>query len=729
MKIFLLFFLSLIVIVQTIFPQSDAWKHYSYEGYKVNYLCADGDFMWIGTDQGIVRVNTVTSENDFFTFSNLHAANIYSISIDKEGNKWFGTNHGLIKFDNSKFEIYNTSNSSIPSDYVICTSVDSKGNIWSGTWDGVAEFNGSDWKVYKPSNSGLPDHDIRSIAVDKKDAVWIGTHEGGLARFDGTNWTIYDSNNSILPDNWISTISIDPAGNKLITPGYGGLIKYNDSTWTTLAIPDSIASIYQINFDEDGNMWLATINGVAKYNGLNFTVYNKSNTQLLNKYISSIAIDNMGFVWVGSNIDPVYGNCLQKFDGTNWKPYNNRNSFSLIDGSGVHAIAVDSSNVKWLASGNSLIKIDNSIWTTYDTSIAIQNKTIYKIIVDRLDNKWMTTTNELIKYDNNNFFNYQLPIISASEWKTVKGIAIDNNNHKWLLILDNVVPYPISFPYGHIDQLYEFNDTTWIKHWEYIYSFGEDQSKYNSVCTDGNGNVWFSAKAGLTKYDGKTFTVFNSQNSGMPDSLINCITNDNKNLWIGTNNGIAKYDNNNWTIFNKYNSGLPSDTVKAIKIDGFGNKWILTDGTLVKYDNYSWKVYNDSNSGIYRGQSLYCLELDKEMNKWIGAYQDLIVYTGDKTPIDTNAVDTKISGHYLSQNYPNPFNRTTTIGYFIPQKSYITINIYDVLGRKLETILNEEKQPGNYKIKFNAESLSSGVYFYQIKADGFIQTKKMILLK
>lgn len=85
--------------------------------------------------------------------------------------------------------------------------------------------------------------------------------------------------------------------------------------------------------------------------------------------------------------------------------------------------------------------------------------------------------------------------------------------------------------------------------------------------------------------------------------------------------------------------------------------------------------------------------------------------------------------YFLSQNYPNPFNPSTVIHYRIPEISFVTITVYDLLGREVATLINEEKQSGNYEIKFDAFGLSSGVYYYQIKAGDFIQSRKMVLLR
>jgi hypothetical protein len=83
----------------------------------------------------------------------------------------------------------------------------------------------------------------------------------------------------------------------------------------------------------------------------------------------------------------------------------------------------------------------------------------------------------------------------------------------------------------------------------------------------------------------------------------------------------------------------------------------------------------------------------------------------------------------LDQNYPNPFNPSTTINYSIPKESMVTLKIFNILGQEVKTLVNENKSAGNYSIRFNASSLSSGIYFYSIKAGNFYQVKKMLLLK
>lgn len=99
-----------------------------------------------------------------------------------------------------------------------------------------------------------------------------------------------------------------------------------------------------------------------------------------------------------------------------------------------------------------------------------------------------------------------------------------------------------------------------------------------------------------------------------------------------------------------------------------------------------------------------------------------------------NAINQDIINYYLTQNFPNPFNSTTNIRYNIVRREKVTLKIYDLLGREVATLVNEEKPSGEYEVEFNTEKflnsfLSSGVYFYRLQAGNFSETKKLILLR
>jgi hypothetical protein len=88
-----------------------------------------------------------------------------------------------------------------------------------------------------------------------------------------------------------------------------------------------------------------------------------------------------------------------------------------------------------------------------------------------------------------------------------------------------------------------------------------------------------------------------------------------------------------------------------------------------------------------------------------------------------------VSSFSLQQNYPNPFNPSTTIKYSVKQNEFVTLDIFDVSGRIVSSLINDYRTAGEYNVNFNAANLPSGIYFYSLKAGEFSETKKMILIK
>ncbi len=87
------------------------------------------------------------------------------------------------------------------------------------------------------------------------------------------------------------------------------------------------------------------------------------------------------------------------------------------------------------------------------------------------------------------------------------------------------------------------------------------------------------------------------------------------------------------------------------------------------------------------------------------------------------------AGFALDQNYPNPFNGTTNIGFRIPSRTHIVLKVYDLLGREIATLVNEERQPGSYSVSFDARDLATGVYAYRITAGAIVHSRTMLLLR
>jgi hypothetical protein len=176
----------------------------------------------------------------------------------------------------------------------------------------------------------------------------------------------------------------------------------------------------------------------------------------------------------------------------------------------------------------------------------------------------------------------------------------------------------------------------------------------------------------------------------------------------------AKVDNNNvylsWVTANELNNlGFEIQRKETREWERIG--FIEGKGTTNQIHNYS---YNDNN--LKTGKYAYRLkQIDLD-----GTYK----YSNE---IEVEVIN--IESYFLTQNYPNPFNPTTSIVFGVKEKSDVRIVLFNTIGQEIAEIVNEEKEPGQYTLTLNAETLANGVYFYQMQAGEFIATKKMVVLK
>jgi len=164
---------------------------------------------------------------------------------------------------------------------------------------------------------------------------------------------------------------------------------------------------------------------------------------------------------------------------------------------------------------------------------------------------------------------------------------------------------------------------------------------------------------------------------------------------------------------------MSSDDTTITLISGPLYLGSIAPGETIIHPGY-YTVRVDSNfSGEFR------FNFDITSDGWL-YWKDSIPDTG--TTDVQNEITLPVS-YTLHQNYPNPFNPSTTIQYGIKDRSLVELVLYDVLGRQVEVLVQEEQDAGYYKIHFNAGSLASGIYFYRLQAGSFVETKKMVLMK
>lgn len=211
-------------------------------------------------------------------------------------------------------------------------------------------------------------------------------------------------------------------------------------------------------------------------------------------------------------------------------------------------------------------------------------------------------------------------------------------------------------------------------------------------------------------------TVNDLETSGLEDYWTNCLNmidngNNNPKIVWGPH---PTFKANNYKIYRAiYSTPLSNPEASAslkTTVNSSTYSYVDTDVTLNSggyYVYYFVKAYN----GNYSGRT-------NITNTRAYFYKDGI-YTEEK--LENNLE--------LSQNYPNPFNPSTVIKYYLPNSSFVNLSIFNSLGEKVSTLLNEIQNEGDYSIEFDASFLPSGVYFYRLEAGQFRDTKKMILMR
>jgi ligand-binding sensor domain-containing protein len=697
------------------FSQSPHWIDYT-NGKQIFSLSEDNNGIWVGTNGGLVMINKATDQPVFYNQGNsgLLYNSITSVAVDKNANKWIAGNRGLSEFNGTNWTVFDTSNSAIPDVTVDYVFADNSGSIWAGTFSGgLGKFDGSKWtKVGIPGLS----NNITAIAQDKNGNLWVGA-ANGVAKNNGS-WTVYNTSNSGLPGDVITSIV----------------------------------------FDSLDNAWIGTNFGLAKFDGTKWTAFTPQSSGLSGEFVEALSIDSQNNIWIGT-----YDNGLSKFDGTNWTNYNSSNS-GLPDDE-VYAVHVDVAGTKWVGTMNGLATFDGSTWTNINTSNSGLPNGNYNtplvtgpIHIDSKNNKWIGGT-YLVKFDGTTWTQFDPATTVYSYSPTnVTSVTTDNSGIPWVLSLSNLLSLDLN-------------------HWNEINSGSSTLSGltgFTSIASDNSSNIWLGSKSGLAKFDGTNWSVFTTSNSSIPSNSIYSLATEGNVIWLTTSAGLVKYDGSNWNLYNPANQTY---AFYNLTIDAAGNSWMSYTGGLAKFDGSAWKffvvpdsasissiaaagssVWIGTNNGLFSfdgtnwtafniynsgltNNLIRSVAADKQNNIWLATGNDDVlefnpggIVSSIKKYISSSPINFE-----LYQNYPNPFNPSTIISYQIQKDGIVSLKIFDVLGREVKTLVNEYKKQGTYTVSFDAGGLSGGssskgdlassIYFYQLRSNGFVSTKKMLLLK
>ncbi len=301
--------------------------------------------------------------------------------------------------------------------------------------------------------------------------------------------------------------------------------------------------------------------------------------------------------------------------------------------------------------------------------------------------------------------------------------------------------------------------------YKYKYGFDSNVNMSSYYFEEWNGTNWVILDRHTYTYDSNGNMNSDSRSKWDGANWVNCElytytydSNGNMVLWL-----LEKRDGTNWVNYKRYTYTYDGNKIVSLQEDWDGTNWRNDERYTYTYDssgNRTLKLHEDWDGTNWVTRNYACerstYTYDSNGNitlllneNWDGTnweygngslsftdtFGNNYSFYGEeikifyKTIIEVNENEFGIPDFSLSLNYPNPFNPSATISYSLPQSGFVQLKIYDMLGQEVATLVNEIQQTGIHKVEFNANGLTSGVYFYKLQSGSFMDTKKLILLR
>lgn len=688
-----------------------------------------------------------------------YGGTIWTISIDSSNNVFVGTENGGIYYSTD----YGNSWKQLGLNHYSIDAIifDANHTIYAST-QGPDGFKSTDnGKTWIPL-ARTPDDAVGILYINSKGILFASNSNGIYKSFDkGNSWiridTITNFSNAIM--------AFDKNDNMFAASEFGHLYYSTDDgrTWIQTPVKANCITITPSN-----TIYVGNDKGIYKSDDLGKNWLYLTNSPQPN--IKGITSDSNGYVFAYSwHSDTVKNSAMYRStDGGNtWENINKgifNNDFQAL-------ISDNKGNIYagFIAGGIYRSTNDGDIWET--KNFGLNNTPIVTLELDSKGDLYAGTNNGL--YISTDLGKSWMPPIFIDTLIQVIKIDAENNIH--LVATD------------WNDSTYIFNSQYSDRNWNHVSFYDRYGVTYISSLIETNKDTLYAGTVYgdiLRSIDnGQTWISLDGDN-GLPAA--NRGTYDGVSLSYSSNCIFASYstlglfrttDNGaNWSnIFSKYGSynievgdvevykkyiylswGTADPTTGLFDIstisvstdngDTWGNSIYCGGGAfntdlfghvfyVPYYDNPSLIYYSDylfNKTGQFSDQDISfvsCFNTDSKGNIYAGTYGHGVYKSNISFITNVKATTNEKMTYNLSQNFPNPFNPVTTIKYSILKTSFVTIKVYDVLGREVETLVNEEKPSGTYKVEFNGNKLSSGIYFYRMQAGDFVGTKKINIVE
>lgn len=531
-----------------------------------------------------------------------------------------------------------------------------------------------------------------SFTIANDNSLWTSRYSGITTGIDEVRGMVIDntgntyitgrSQGSGLNNNYdIATIKYNQNGDSVWVKRFnGGGMGLPVDEPHDIAV-DNLGNVYVTGFSTGQDMTSDFI--TIKYNSIGDTVWVRrlSGEIGVNQIAYSLDVDGIGNVYVTGT------------GGGNYLTVSYNSNGDFLWSKTYNGIGNDYDAAYKLKIKNGFLYVTGISRSVFGSSISADYLTIKYTLLG--DSVW-------IKRYNGTGNNYDEP----------EDIYVDNSGNVYVTGFSRNTSSAESADYLTI-KYSSSGDSLWVRRYNGSVS-GLDEAK--SIVVDNSGNVYVTGRSvGSNGYD---YATIKYSSSGVEE-------------WIQRYNGLT---------FNSF------DEANDLALDRFGNVYVtgtsqgatmIADFVTIRYSPQGTMQWiNRYNSPANREDAAYFIAVDSLGFVYVSGNSagsnlvaDFLTMKIDKSTGITALNNLTPENFSLSQNYPNPFNPETKIKFQISNSSEVTLTVFDNAGREVAVLVNQFLNAGNYEFNFNAEGLSSGIYFYKLSSENFSETKKMILIK